>query len=180
MKKITIITPDNIELEYRLAGAGSRLAAFIIDFILQMLMIILAGCIILLVFDRWLFGNDVPNGTALAASLVAFFIVHFGYFVLFEWVMNGQSPGKKILALRAIRENGQPLSIACIIVRSLFRSSVDMLYAGLFVIMFSKRHKRLGDMAAGTIVVSEHYAKADEWLYQNNNNGQRSDSPSLL
>ncbi|MCL2603909.1 MAG: RDD family protein [Defluviitaleaceae bacterium] len=165
MKTITVITPANIEIEYRLAGVGSRLAAFVIDYTLQMLAVILTGCVILLGFDRWLFGNPYPSGKALGAVLIAFFVMHFGYFILFEMVMNGQSPGKKIFGLRAIRENGEPVRINDIIIRALFRSSVDMLYAGLFTIMFSKRHKRLGDMAAGTVVVSEHYAKADEYFH---------------
>ncbi|MCL2498878.1 MAG: RDD family protein [Defluviitaleaceae bacterium] len=161
MKTITVITPANIEVEYRLAGVGSRLAAFIIDYLIQMLVLLLAGCIILLGFDRWFLGNVYPSGTALGAVLIVFFAVHFGYFILFESVMHGRSPGKKLFGLRAIRENGEPLQLSNIVIRCLFRSSVDMLYVGLFTIMFSERHKRLGDMAAGTVVISEHYTRSD-------------------
>jgi uncharacterized RDD family membrane protein YckC len=159
MKKITVVTPANIELEYRLGGVGSRLAAFIIDFAIQVSLIGLAAGVILLGFDRWVFGNTTPTGMAMGAVLITFFIIHSGYFILCEWVMNGQSIGKKIFGLRVIRENGLPLSIGNILVRGLFRASVDMMYVGLFVILFSKQHKRLGDMAAGTVVVSEHYVK---------------------
>jgi uncharacterized RDD family membrane protein YckC len=164
MKTIIVITPANIEVEYRLAGVGSRLAAFVIDFFVQMLAIALVGGIILLGFDRWLLDNQIPTGTALGATLIAYFIIHFGYFILCELVMNGQTLGKKIFGLRAIRENGQPMQLSHIVVRGLFRSSVDILYIGLFAIMFSKQHKRIGDMAAGTVVISEHYVKAGEDL----------------
>jgi uncharacterized RDD family membrane protein YckC len=157
MKKITIITPANIELEYRLAGVGSRLAAFIIDYVIQLLAVALVGGIILLGFDYWLMGNPYPGGAAVGAVLLAYFLIHFGYFILFEMYMNGQSPGKKIFGLRAIRENGLPITFFNVVVRALFRASVDMLYIGLFSIMFSKQHKRLGDMAAGTVVVCENY-----------------------
>ncbi|MCL2363263.1 MAG: RDD family protein [Defluviitaleaceae bacterium] len=162
MKTITIITPANIELEYRLAGAGSRLAAFLIDFAIQLLVMGLIITSILVLHNRVTYTLTAPDGAALAAILVVIFVVHFGYFTLLEMVMNGQSVGKRIFGLRAIRENGQPLVFSNILMRSLFRASIDMIYVGLFVILFSKQHKRLGDMAAGTIVVSEHYLAKDE------------------
>jgi uncharacterized RDD family membrane protein YckC len=163
MKKITIITPANIEVEYRLAGVGSRLAAFLIDFFVQILTILLTGAIILLGFDRYIFGNPEPSGIALGAILITSFVIHFGYFIFFELYMNGQTWGKKIFGLRALRENGQPLSLSNVAIRALFRSSVDLMYIGLFVIMFSKQHKRLGDMAAGTVVVDEHFEGKNSW-----------------
>jgi len=162
MKTITVITPANIEVEYRLAGVGARLAAFIIDFTIQLLLI---GSLVFIIFfgvDRLSLDNPVPSGAALGAVLVVVFVIQFGYFVLLEMVMNGQSIGKRIFGLRAIRENGQPLTFSNILVRALFRVSADMIYVGVFVIMFSKQHKRLGDMAAGTVVVSEHYLGKDE------------------
>jgi len=155
MKTIVIITPANIELEYRLAGVGSRLAAFLVDFFIQILLNIFSVGVVLLGFDRRIFGNTSPSGTALGVVLLLYFLIHFGYFILCELNMNGQTWGKKLFKLRAIRENGLPMSLSHVLVRGLFRSSLDMLYIGLFAIMFSKQHKRLGDMAAGTVVVSE-------------------------
>ncbi|MCL2203341.1 MAG: RDD family protein [Defluviitaleaceae bacterium] len=162
MKTIAIVTPANIEVEYRLAGVGSRLAAFIIDYTLQLVAIALLAGVILLGFDRWVFNNTSPSGVALGAVMVGAFVINFGYFILCELNMNGQSVGKKIFGLRAIRENGQPLQLSHVLVRALFRTSVDILYVGLFVILFSKRHKRLGDMAAGTVVVGEYYSKMED------------------
>ncbi|MCL2215734.1 MAG: RDD family protein [Defluviitaleaceae bacterium] len=155
MKFATIITPANIEVEYRLAGAGSRLAAFLIDFILQMLAILLIAWVVLRVTERF-------EGTVLAFIIVTGFVIHFGYFIVCELTMNGQSIGKRVFGLRVIRDNGQPIEFTQSLVRGLIRSSVDMMYVGLFTILFSKNHKRLGDMAAGTIVISEKHASPRE------------------
>lgn len=157
MKTITIITPANIEVEYRLAGAGSRMAAFLIDFAVQVLLIIAAALVIFFGIDRGIFGNSSPSGTALGAFMVFVFVVQFGYFIVLELAMNGQSLGKRIFGLRVIRENGRPVEFTQTLIRGLLRTSLDMMYVGIFVILFSKKHKRLGDMAAGTVVVSEHY-----------------------
>ena len=155
MNSITIITPANIEVEYRLAGAGSRLAAFLIDFALQILAIVLIVWITMRV-------TIDPSGAVLGFIMVATFVIHFGYFIVCELVMNGQSLGKRLFGLRVIRDNGQPVEFTQVLVRGLIRSSVDMMYVGLFTILFSAKHKRLGDMAAGTIVVSEKYGSAYE------------------
>jgi len=163
MKKITIITPANIEVEYRLAGVGSRLSAFLIDYTIQLLATGLAALIILLGIDRHVMGNLLPSGMALGAVLLAYFIIHFGYFILCEMLMNGRTVGKRILALRAIRENGQPMAFHHVLIRAIFRTSIDMLYVGFFAILFSKQHKRLGNMAAGTVVVGEHPIGAGEF-----------------
>jgi hypothetical protein len=98
--------------------------------------------------------------------MVFAFLVQFGYFVVCEMALNGQSVGKRIFGLRVIRENGQPIEFWQSLVRGLFRTLLDMMYIGVFFIMLSPKHKRLGDMAAGTIVVSEHYnEEADPALF---------------
>ena len=77
-------------------------------------------------------------------------------------MMNGQTIGKRLLGLRVIQENGEPANFFQILIRGFLRSSVDMMYVGVFIILFSKNHKRLGDMAACTIVISENTAGLDE------------------
>ena len=161
MKHITIITPANIELTYRLAGVGSRLGAFVIDFFIQLLLILLTGLIILLGVDRRIFGNTMPSGTALGVFIILIFVIHFGYFIICELTMNGRTWGKRVFGLRVIRDNGQPIELVHSIVRGIIRSSIDMLYVGVFVILFSKQHKRLGDILAGTVVISENYDTLD-------------------
>ena len=163
MKKITVITPSNVEVEYRLAGAGSRFGAFVIDFFIQTAaMLVFAWITISVSGGLFLPLGHGISGTVLAILLIGFFVIYFGYFIFFEHMMNGQTIGKRILGLRVIQENGEPANFFQILIRGFLRSSVDMLYVGIFVILFSKKHKRLGDMAAGTIVISEKSVKIDE------------------
>jgi uncharacterized RDD family membrane protein YckC len=156
MKTITIITPSNIEVEYRLAGAGSRLGAFIVDFTVQTLLTLIVFFVVLYGFDHVIIGNSF-SGIALGICLIASFVIHFGYFIFFELTTNGQSIGKRFFGLRVIRDNGQPIGFSQSLIRGLLRATLDMVYVGLFVILFSKQHKRLGDMAAGTLVIAERY-----------------------
>jgi uncharacterized RDD family membrane protein YckC len=155
MSTVTIITPANIEVEYNTAGVGARLAAFIIDFALQVLGIILCGGILFGIYHYMAFPPRAT--TLLAIFLAATFIVYFGYFIVCEMLMNGQTAGKRLFGLRVIRDNGQPIEFSQSLIRGIIRSTIDMMYVGLFVILFSKKHKRLGDMAAGTIVIIEKY-----------------------
>jgi len=166
LKTITIVTPSNIEIEYKLAGVGSRLVAYIIDFLLQIILGILVFVLIWYVDTRiigvnrpTMWGSVPMSGTAEAIALIAFFVIHVGYFIVSELLMNGQTIGKRIFGLRTIRDNGQPIEIKNTLIRGLLRSSLDMMYIGLFFIIFSKKCKRLGDIAAGTIVVNEYYSR---------------------
>ena len=156
MKNIVIITPSNIELIYRLAGVGSRLGAFVIDFLIQLLLILFAALIILVGF-----GNVTTSGTALGVFIILIFVIHFGYFIICELTMSGRTWGKRVFGLRVIRDNGQPIDFVQSLLRNIIRITIDMIYVGIFVIIFSKQHKRLGDMLAGTVVISENYDSLD-------------------
>ena len=155
MKKIKITTPENIEVEYNLADIGSRAAASLIDMIIQ------AIVIILLVVAIWLIAYFSKNfwmkyyGWIIGISLVLLAIINFGYFIAMELSMNGQTIGKKVLKLRAIRNNGQPITLKHSAIRNLFRVFIDMFGVGMVFIFFTKEHKRLGDFIASTIVVVE-------------------------
>ena len=163
MRKITVITPSNIEVEYLLAGAGSRFGAFLIDLSFQIIAMLVFAWIVLSVSGGlFLPPEDGITGTVLAILLIGVFVINFGYFIFFESMMNGQTIGKRILGLRVIQENGEPASFFHILIRGFLRSSVDMMYVGVFIILFSKKHQRLGDMAAGTIVISENPTSLDE------------------
>lgn len=155
MKTITVITPANIEVEYKLAGVGARIAALIIDSLLQLTATALFGGILFSINRHT--GYMARYSTILAIFLVISFLIYFGYFIVCEMIMNGQTIGKRMFGLRVIRDNGQPIEFAQSLLRGIIRSTLDMMYVGLFVILFSKKHKRLGDMAAGTIVVIERY-----------------------
>ena len=157
-KTITITTSSNIEIEYRLAGAGSRLAAYTVDLLIQLAAIMVMFILCMFILGGYRFSTLIfASGYPLAIFIVAVFVIIFGYFLFFEMTMNGQSPGKRLFGLRVIRDNGEPVGILQSIVRNVFRMALDILYVGLFMIMFDRKHKRIGDKVAGTIVVSEHY-----------------------
>jgi len=163
----TINTPENIEIEYRLAGLGSRLAAALIDLMIQftaifILYVIILGSIMGVNFRNieTFVDSVIPllnfEGVGFALLIVSQFVIYYGYYVVCEFGMNGQTIGKKIFKLRVIRNNGQPISLDHSIVRNLLRYTLDMTGAGIICIMLNKQHKRIGDMAASTIVVAEN------------------------
>ena len=181
MKTHIVLSPANIEIEYRLAGAGSRLAAFVIDFFIQIIIIAFISFGVLFGIFGYRFGT-LANvaGFALGFLIISWFVVYFCYFIVLEQMMNGQSIGKKLFGLRVICDNGQPVGLAQSMIRNLFKSVLDIFYIGLFFIMFSPKHKRIGDIVAGTVVVAEHYGNAgiplrpSLALSENNNAGAMS------
>ena len=169
MKTHIVLTPSNIEIEYRLAGAGSRLAAFVIDFALQIITCILLAVAILFGIYNYRFATlENVEGFALGFLIISWFVVYFCYFIICEMLMNGRSIGKMIFGLRVIRDNGQPVGLPQALVRNVFRSVLDIMYIGLFCILFSKKHKRIGDMVAGTVVIAEHYGRMGQPLLPRN------------
>ncbi|MCL2564759.1 MAG: RDD family protein [Defluviitaleaceae bacterium] len=163
MKSIFVTTPDNIEVEYRLAGAGSRLGAVIIDTLIQFgvfLIIILAALWTLFSFDiRDLMVTFGRAANVAAVVLLLYFIIFFGYFIVFEIIMKGRTPGKKVFGLRTIRTNGQPITFIQSIIRNILRLFIDNTGLGIIMMMLTKNHTRFGDMLAGTIVISENPSK---------------------
>lgn len=155
MKKIELTTPENIDVEYTLADLGSRVAAAVIDLAIQgFLLILLAIAIVLIVIyapDFW----DEYLAWIIAISILINAVISYAYYIFMELNMNGRTPGKKILKLRTIRNNGQPLTLKHSAIRNLFRVFLDMLGVGVVSIFFTKEHKRIGDFAASTIVVVE-------------------------
>ena len=151
MNTIIITTPENIEIEYRLAGVGARLSAAMIDMLIVGLMM---SFILYLGYAAfWAFGY---SGWILGGVILALFAVNTLYFIISEMAMKGQSFGKKILKLRVIRQNGQPVTFFGSLVRNLFRLFLDMFGVGTVCMFFNKHHKRIGDMTAGTVVVAEN------------------------
>jgi uncharacterized membrane protein SpoIIM required for sporulation/uncharacterized RDD family membrane protein YckC len=153
---IEIETPEQVMVTVTIAGIGSRTAAAVID----------AGIIMAILIGIWLLGVAPGIGLlaegawVLAIGLFASFALFWGYYVLFEGLRDGQTPGKRLLKLRVVQDGGFSVSFAASAVRNLVRL-LDMqpfptALLGLAVALVSRSGKRLGDMAAGTIVVREH------------------------
>lgn len=162
-RTLDIRTPESIELRYELAGIGSRFLAVAIDLVLQLIMMAL------IVWGFYWIGSHAPKNTThapdslatnIGIALIIFiiFVVFFGYFILFEAFWNGQTPGKKALGIRAVRDGGYPIDFTASLVRNLIR--VGEMIFGFYAIacvvaVFSPMNKRVGDLAAGTVVVRE-------------------------
>ena len=153
--RLSIPTPEGVELELVLAGLGSRLVASLVDYLIK-------GAIILAL---WIIGatvgGDDTGGFLVALLIVATFLVWFGYDVAFETLASGRTPGKRATGLRVVRLGGEPVGFLASAVRNLLRlvDGLPGIYAvGAASILFSRRNQRLGDLAAGTLVVRERRA----------------------
>ena len=161
--KITIQTPESVELEFTLAGIGNRaLALLLIDYPLWILLLVgvlfLASFISQPIVDLVVFLGGGAESVELwlgALGLLLFFVFYVGYFVFFETLWQGQTPGKRIAKIRVIRDNGQPAGLFQATLRSLLRPIDDILFIGFFLIVLTPKEKRLGDWMAGTLIIQE-------------------------
>ena len=154
-ERLSIETPEQIKISYSVAGIGSRFYAALIDIAL-LLPILLVGYYIII---RAILDLDERLGNWLAALAgIATFALQWGYYMIFEIATNGQSPGKRVLGLRVIKAQGYPISFSDSAIRNIVRI-VDMLPfaygVGLLTMLLNKNWQRLGDLAAGTLVVKE-------------------------
>lgn len=156
----TVDTPENIQFAYDVAGIGSRFLAAIVDTLLIILAEIIVGLIVGLVLARTSVADRFGGaGSALTAagSLLAFLIL-WGYYIAFELLWNGQSPGKRVIGLRVVREGGRPIGFVNSAIRNLIRlvDFLPLFYGiGVVVMFVDRRARRFGDLAAGTLVVKE-------------------------
>lgn len=152
--RYTIDTPENIEFGYDIAGIGSRFLAAIID----TFFIGVAEVIVLLVVGLAVQSLSLGESILTAAGALLGFIILWGYYVAFELAWNGQSPGKRMLGLRVVREGGRPITVIASIIRNLIRivDFLPLLYGiGVVAMFVDRRARRLGDLAAGVLVVRE-------------------------
>lgn len=163
MEDYTLLTPENVELRYDVAGVGSRVVAAAIDYL-----VVIAAWTILLLGGMIAAGiasagadllggsaGDVASFAALALIVLLTFFLWWGYFVLFEMLWNGQSIGKRAMRLRVVRTAGQPIGLGASLVRNLLRAVDGFFWIGVLVMLIDARSRRLGDFAAGTLVVQE-------------------------
>ena len=155
MKTVKITTPENIEIKYRLAGLGSRGAAAVVDLLIQasVILVIILTLLALQINPKDLI--EEYSGWVIGGIIILIWLIVYGYFIIFEMVMNGRTPGKKLFNLRTIRSNGQPITIKHSIIRNLFRVIIDSYGIGIILMFLSSKHKRVGDYVGSTIVIAE-------------------------
>jgi uncharacterized membrane protein SpoIIM required for sporulation len=159
---VDVETPELVVLTYSVAGVGSRVLAALTDLLIcfGLLLALLVAAVVLTRGRSVTPSRGGESGSwALAVLILSQFAVLWGYYVLFEGLMDGQTPGKRIQRLRVVREGGYSVTFGVSAVRNLVRI-LDMqpgfLYlVGLGSLLFTKHARRLGDLVAGTIVVRE-------------------------
>ena len=159
MDHLTIETPEQIPLDFLLAGIGSRFLALALDTLIQTAAAILLVVIGIVIVAGG--GAREPTGRqawVIALLLLLYFLLQFGYFAFFEAIWNGQTPGKRYMHLRVIKDSGRPITAFDALGRNLLRivDSLPGIYAVAIVsALLSAKNKRLGDYVAGTVVVHE-------------------------
>lgn len=173
---LIIETPERVSLAFPLASIGNRFLAVAIDHAIQYVSIIVVAVVFLIASGVSVFDEDptraggvfdsMSNWT-IALMIVGLFLLFAGYFVFFEWLWSGQTPGKRLLKLRVIREDGRPITIWEAIARNLLRifdaipGFVVPIYSiGLISIFLNRRDQRVGDLFAGTVVIRERTDEA--------------------
>lgn len=156
-KVIKLLTPENVHIEYELAGLGSRFIAFSVDCLIQSVVIIVIRLImhfIELDLAYVLTELGISQFILFTYTLILFF--HLAYFIFFEIFFRGQTPGKKYMNLMVIKNTGEPIGAFDAILRGFLR--LVLLVPGFFIVdvmfvVLSQKYQRIGDFAANTIVV---------------------------
>jgi uncharacterized RDD family membrane protein YckC len=184
-EQLSITTPERVALEYEVAGLGSRFAAALVDgFVQSALLAVLLGALVAFgslscdplvgALERHSRGEPdalahLLSGRLMTVLAVSLFAVQVVYHAAFEALRDGQTPGKRLLGIRVVRDGGYPLGVAGALVRNLLRP-FDFLPVffgvGLVVALATARTQRLGDLAARTLVVRERAGELAEALLQ--------------
>jgi uncharacterized RDD family membrane protein YckC len=174
-RDLDVRTAEAIAVRYELAGLGSRFLALCVDIAVQALVVLtlFIAFLLIAVITGGGSGRSVARaatgvekeGTAIliAIAVIFGFVLFFGYFIVFELLWNGQSPGKRLLGLRVVRDAGFPIDAGASVIRNLVRvieTSLGFYFFSAIVMLISPENKRLGDFAAGTIVVRDSAAEA--------------------
>lgn len=170
-RTLSVRTPESIAFRYDLAGLGSRFLAVTIDFTIQILitLAIVAGFALLAqtfkavkhTGSAYSVSSGWPESLTIALVSALVFAIFFGYFILFEAFWSGRTPGKRMMGLRVVRDGGYPIDFTSSLIRNLIRVGEVALGAyalSAIACLASKENKRLGDVAAGTIVVRDSRA----------------------
>ena len=151
-------TPEHIEMRLELAGAGSRTAAWLVDFTI----LVATGVMLTIVAVSTAFADlgRAASSWIFVAVFLAYSFLLVGYFAVCEAVSGGRTPGKQALGLRTVMDTGKRLTVTAAIIRALFLLLDFPLFIAPILMVFQRSNKRLGDLAAGTVVVRD---RPTEW-----------------
>jgi uncharacterized RDD family membrane protein YckC len=158
----SIETPELVELEFPLAGIGSRFIAILIDYLLQFAAFLVLILVMLLFLPSIQKFEAASAKWVVALLIIIPFLLQWGYFSLFEGLWHGQTPGKRVAKIRVIQQSGRAITMFESLSRNLLRA-IDFLptsyVVGVISIFVTSRNQRLGDLVAGTLVVHERSSR---------------------
>ncbi len=156
---LEVETPEHIVLDLEVAGVGSRLLAALVDTGILLATAAAGGLLVAVLTSYGILPRSGAGSAWVAALLIgAGFTLWNGYFILFEGLRAGQTPGKRLAGIRVVQDTGHPVTMGSAVIRNLLRLA-DALpppyLLGLALVAFHPRGKRLGDLVAGTAVVRD-------------------------
>ncbi|HZT96988.1 MAG TPA: RDD family protein [Chloroflexota bacterium] len=158
IEEYRVETPEAVALSYELAGIGTRFVAALIDLVVIVGMAeLLSLATVGLIFLAGILGSFFLDA-AIIFTLTSYFLLFWGYYIAFETFWSGQTPGKRSIGVRVIKVDGRQIRFVDALVRNLVRivDFLPSLYGlGLLVMFIGRQPRRLGDYAAGTVVVKE-------------------------
>ena len=156
--QLSIETPELVGIEMPVAGIGSRFVALLVDYLIWFIALILFIFILSLIGPSLAHFGKLGGKWATALAIFALFLWFWGYFTLFEAFWDGRTPGKRLAKIRVIQRSGRGIGLFESMTRNLLRivDQFPLVYAvGAVTIFLTRDHQRLGDLAAGTLVVHE-------------------------
>ena len=167
MDKLTIDTPEQVHLEFMVAGIGSRFMAIFLDTLIQIgiyLILFFVSLGLAVGVSFW----DKASLWVISIAIFIVFCVYWGYFAVFEILWKGQTPGKRWAGIRVIKDTGRPINAFEAIARNLIRifDYFPGFYGvGVVTMLLNAKHQRLGDFVAGTLVVHESSDRESQMFF---------------
>jgi uncharacterized RDD family membrane protein YckC len=164
--QLSIDTPELVAIEMPLAGIGSRFIALLVDYLIWGAGMALVYFFAFLLLPALYIFNKISAQWAEAIVIFVFFLFNWGYFTLFEAFWNGRTPGKRVAKIRVIQRSGRSIGLVESMARNLVRyvDQLPFFYAvGVITMFVTRQHQRLGDLAAGTLVVRDREPESPLW-----------------
>jgi uncharacterized RDD family membrane protein YckC len=164
--QLSIDTPELVSIEMPLAGIGSRFIALLVDYLIWLAGFTVLALLLAVILPSFLRYSQITANWAMAIFILLFFVLNWGYFTLFEAFWNGRTPGKRVARIRVIQRSGRAIGLFESMARNLVRY-IDQIpgpyVVGVITMFVTKQHQRLGDLAAGTLVVRDREQPAPMW-----------------
>ncbi len=159
---VSILSSENVRFGVETAGLGSRFAAAFIDIFLQGIVMALISILSAYIASVWNYGawGQLASQLGQAFFVLVMFVIVWGYYFIFEWLWDGQTPGKRMLGLRVLHIDGMPLTPWGALVRNVVRvfDFLPLFYGvGALMAITNDNNRRAGDLVAGTIVARERH-----------------------